>query len=269
MEQLPGTGQGAGGPGLPPGSVQRLHEARRPRGRVRPPRPWSQGGARDDCGGARATTGRSDELFRFRERADRYRDALSKPDWSARAVKSIRDGSTFSDIPFAGLDRARREQASSALQTWNAVARLRFPNARRQLRESMDELLRFIGLPLQAHGVEVVDTNQDGFAHIRATLSRPVDHLAPPGLRLRLRRPLRGCRGPDTQGAGAVRGVHSRAQAGRPPGPCVPPPPADPDLPDPVATALCAGAAHCPSSGPRRLPPPCAGNGTACPSCSS
>ena len=38
----------------------------------------------------------------------------------------------------------------------------------------MDELLRFIGLPLQAHGVEVVDANQDGLAHIRATLARPV-----------------------------------------------------------------------------------------------
>ena len=123
---------------------------------------------------ARATTGRSDELLRFLGRADRYRDALSRPDWSARAVKSIRDGSTFSDIPFGRLDRARRDQALSALQTWSAVVRLRFPNARRQLRESMDELLRFIGLPLRAHGVEVVDANQDGFAHIRATLSRPV-----------------------------------------------------------------------------------------------
>ena len=123
---------------------------------------------------ARATTGRSDELLRFLERADRYRETLAKPDWSARAAKSIRDGGTFSDIPFARLDRARRDQASSALQTWNSIARLRFPSARRQLGESMDELLRFVGLPLQANGLEVADTNQDGFAHIRATLSRPV-----------------------------------------------------------------------------------------------
>ena len=130
--------------------------------------------AQDMTAVARATTGRSDELLRFLERADGYRDALSKGGWSARAVKSIREGSTFLDIPFGTLDRARRDEASGALQTWNSVARLRFPNARRQLRESMDELLRFIGLPLQANGVEVVDTSQDGFAHIRATLARPV-----------------------------------------------------------------------------------------------
>ena len=123
---------------------------------------------------ARATTGRSDELLRFLERADRYRATLAKPDWCARAAKSIRDGGTFSDIPFARLDRARRDQASSALQIWNSMARLRFPSARRQLGESMDELLRFVGLPLQANGVEVADTNQDGFAHVRATLSRSV-----------------------------------------------------------------------------------------------
>ena len=208
---------------------------------------------------ARATTGRSDELLRFLERADRYRDTLSKPDWSARAAKSIRDGGTFSDIPFARLDRARRDQSSSALQTWNSMARLRFPSARRQLRESMDELLRFVGLPLQANGIEVVDTNQDGFAHIRATLSRPVTTLAPPSLWLRLRQWLRGYRGPDTQGAGAVRGVHPRAQTGRPSGPRLPPSRADPDLPDPVAASLRACEAHCPSSGPRRLPPPLRG----------
>jgi len=123
---------------------------------------------------ARATTGQSDELLRFLERADGYRDALSKRDWLVRALKSIREGRTFSGISFGALDRPRRGEASTALQIWNSIERLRFRNASRQLRDSLDELLRFIGLPLQADGVEVVDTDQDGLAHIRATLSRPV-----------------------------------------------------------------------------------------------
>ena len=38
----------------------------------------------------------------------------------------------------------------------------------------MDTLLRFVGLPLRANGVEVVDTTEEGFAHVRASLTRPV-----------------------------------------------------------------------------------------------
>ncbi len=123
---------------------------------------------------ARASTGSSVELDLFRKRADAYRDALTRRDWPSRAEKSIRQGNTFADIPFANIDRARREEASSALRTWHSAAGLRLPRARRDLVASMDELLRFVGLPLESGGVEVADATQDGFAHLRATLARPV-----------------------------------------------------------------------------------------------
>ena len=123
---------------------------------------------------ARATTGSSADLDLFLRRADGYREALGRRDWLAQVEDSIRRGSTFSEIAFGQLDRTRREEASSALRAWNSMTQLRFPSARRQLTESMEELLRFVGLPLQASGVEVADITEAGFAYIRATLTRPV-----------------------------------------------------------------------------------------------
>ena len=123
---------------------------------------------------ARATTGSSKDFELFLKRAEGYREALTKREWLARTVDSIRQGSTFLEIAFGQLDRKRRAEVCSALQAWDKMMRFRFPAARRELTESMEELLRFVGLPLQAGGVQVADTTEAGFAHLRATLSRPV-----------------------------------------------------------------------------------------------
>ena len=122
----------------------------------------------------RASTGSSEDLERFLKRADGYRDALSKRDWLPRLEASILDGGTFSEIAFGQLDRNRRDEAASAVRTWRSLTQLRFSSAHRVLMESLEELLRFIGLPLQEGGAQVADTMQPGFAHIRVTLSRPV-----------------------------------------------------------------------------------------------
>ena len=123
---------------------------------------------------ARASTGSSDNLALFLKRAGAYQNALSQRDWPAKAQECIRQGTKFSGIAFGQLDRARRQEASVALQKWCSIMRLRFPAARRGLTESMEQLLRFIGLPLQEGGIEIADTTQDGFAHVRATFTRAV-----------------------------------------------------------------------------------------------
>ena len=123
---------------------------------------------------ARASTGSSQELGVFLRRADEYRDALSKRDWLRRVEESIRSGNTFSGIAFGQIDLTRRDEATSVVRTWNSMTQLRLTRGRRGLKESMDELIRFIGLPLQEGGVKVEDTAQPGLAHIRAPLARPV-----------------------------------------------------------------------------------------------
>ena len=123
---------------------------------------------------ARATTGSSEGLELFLRRADGYRDALSKRDWRSRVEDSIRRGITLSEIAFGQLDRARRDEASSTVRTWHSMTQLRFSRAHRELTESMEELLRFVGLPLQAGGVDVVGDTETDFAHVRASLTRPV-----------------------------------------------------------------------------------------------
>ena len=122
----------------------------------------------------RATTGSSEDLDRFLKRADGYRETLRKPGWLARAEESIRQGGTFLEIAFGQLDRTRREEASNALRAWNSMMQIRFSHARRELTKSVEQLLRFLGLPLQAGGVHIVDTTEAGFAHVRVTLTRPV-----------------------------------------------------------------------------------------------
>ena len=122
----------------------------------------------------RASTGRSENLERFLQRADDYRDALSQKDWLARLEADILKGNTFAEIAFGQLDRNRREEAVRAVRTWHSLTQLRFTSAHRALKDSLEELLRFIGLPLQEGGVQVADTTQPGFAHVRVTLSRPV-----------------------------------------------------------------------------------------------
>ena len=219
---------------------------------------------------ARATTGSSDELRRFLQRADGYRDALSKRDWSARAETSIRDGSTFCGIPFrqnsiahAGIRlRARCRPGSS-------MARLRFPNAHRPLRESMDKLLRFVGLPLQAGGVEVVDTNQDGFAHIRATLARPVTTSPLPAFGSACAERYEVVVGQTRKEPAQFEEYIRGCKLGGSPGPCVPP---SPHSPRPNGSSgydilrVCGSPSFLwilPSSSTF------AGNETACPSCSN
>ena len=122
----------------------------------------------------RASTGSSEDLELFLKRAHGYRDARLTRDWLRRLEDSIRKGSTFSEIAFGQLDRNRRDEAASAVRTWHSLTQLRFPSAHRALKDSLEELLRFIGLPLQEGGVHVADTTQPGFAHVRVTLSRPV-----------------------------------------------------------------------------------------------
>lgn len=122
----------------------------------------------------RASTGSSEELERFLKRADGYRDALSKRNRFGRLEDSIQKGSTFSEIPFGQLDLNRRDEAASAVRVWHSLTQIRFADAHRALKDSLEELLRFIGLPLKEGGIRVEDTTQPGFAHIRVTLSRPV-----------------------------------------------------------------------------------------------
>ena len=122
----------------------------------------------------RASTGSSEELERFLKRADGHRDALSKRDCFRRLEDSIQKGSTFSEIPFGQLDRNRRNEAASAVRVWHSLIQARFSNAHRELKDSLEELLRFIGLPLREGVIQDADTTQRGFAHIRVTLSRPV-----------------------------------------------------------------------------------------------
>ena len=123
---------------------------------------------------ARASTGSSEALEHFLERADGYREALTKKGWRSQIEKGIREGSTVEGIAFGQLDARRRDEATSSLRIWSSLFGLRFPGARDELKRSMDTLLRFIGLPLKANGVEVVDTTEEGFAHVRASLTRPV-----------------------------------------------------------------------------------------------
>ena len=123
---------------------------------------------------ARASTGSSEALEHFLELADGYREALAGRGRLSQIEKSIRGGGTVAGIAFGQLDARRRGEAASGLQIWNSLFGLRFPGAHDQLNRSMDTLLRFIGLPLKANGVEVVDTTEEGFAHIRASFTRPV-----------------------------------------------------------------------------------------------
>ena len=122
----------------------------------------------------RATTGSSEDLDRFLVRADRYREALRKRDWLGRSIESIRQGSTFMEIAFGQLDRTRREEASDALRAWDELTRILFRQAGRELVKLMEVLLRFLGLPSRAGGIQVADSTEAGFAHVRATLTRPV-----------------------------------------------------------------------------------------------
>ena len=123
---------------------------------------------------ARASTGSSEALEHFLERADGYREALAGRGWLSQTEKSIRRGDTVAGIAFGQLDARRRDDATRGLRLWNSLFALRFPGARDELNRSMDTLLRFVGLPLKANGVEVVDTTEEGLAHIRASLTRPV-----------------------------------------------------------------------------------------------
>ena len=123
---------------------------------------------------ARASTGSSQELELFLQRADGYRGALSKPEWLPQVEESIRNGNTFSEIAFGQLDLPRRDEAIRAVRTWNSMTKLRFTKTRRELKESMEDLLRFIGLPLQEGGIQIADTTQPGLTHIHASLARSV-----------------------------------------------------------------------------------------------
>ncbi len=122
----------------------------------------------------RASTGSSNDLELFLERARGYRNALSTKKEFQKLVESIEKGNTYLNIPFGSLDRVRRDEAASALKIWNSLTNLQYSKAHSELKNSLEELLRFIGLPLKKGGIEVADTTQSGFAHIRVTLFSPV-----------------------------------------------------------------------------------------------
>ena len=123
---------------------------------------------------ARASIGSSQNFERFLENADGYRGTLTGRNWLTQIEGNIRDGSTVAGIAFGQLDRARRDDAASGLKAWHSLVNLRFPAAHGELRSSMHELLSFIGLPVAVGGINVADTTEAGFAHIRASLTRPV-----------------------------------------------------------------------------------------------
>ena len=123
---------------------------------------------------ARTSTGSSQELELFLKRAEGYRSALSKREWLLEIEESVQKRSTFSGIPFGQLDRTRRAEVIRVLGAWSSITQLRFTKDCRQLMEVMEQLLHFIGLPLRERGIQVADTTQPGFAHIRGSLARPV-----------------------------------------------------------------------------------------------
>ena len=123
---------------------------------------------------ARASLGRSESLERFLRRADGYREALTGRGGLARIESSIRGGDTVAGIAFGQLDRTRRDEAAVSLGAWHSLTGLRLPAAHDELRGLMDRLLRFVGLPVANAGVDVRDTTEAGFAHIRATFTRPI-----------------------------------------------------------------------------------------------
>ena len=123
---------------------------------------------------ARTSTGSSQELELFLKRAEGYRNALSKRDWFLQIEENVQKCSTFSGIPFGQFDRTWRDETIRVLGAWHSITQLRFTKDRRQLMEAMEQLLHFIGLPLLERGIQVADTTQPGFAHIRGSLARPV-----------------------------------------------------------------------------------------------
>ena len=123
---------------------------------------------------ARASLGRSENLDRFLHRADGYRQALTGRGWLPRIKSSIHGGDTVVGIAFGQLDRTRRDEAAASLVDWHSLTGLRLPAAHGELRGLMDRLLRFVGLPVSDAGVDVRDTAEAGFAHVRANLARPV-----------------------------------------------------------------------------------------------
>ena len=123
---------------------------------------------------ARASLGRSESLERFLHRADGYREAPTGRGWLPRIENSIRGGDTVAGIAFGQLDRTRRDEAAASLVDWHSLTSLRLPAAHGELRGLMDRLLRFVGLPVSDAGVDVRDTAEAGFAHVRANLARPV-----------------------------------------------------------------------------------------------
>ena len=122
----------------------------------------------------RASIGSNASLAHFLTKADGYREALTGKRWLPQIERDIAEGSTVAGIAFGQLDRTRRSEAASGLRTWNCLFRLRFPGARDELKNSMGELLRFIGLPIADRGVHVADITEAGFAHVRVDLARPV-----------------------------------------------------------------------------------------------
>lgn len=122
----------------------------------------------------RASTGSSDRFDLFLDRIDGYRKALSRRDGLPRLEANIRKGNTFAGIAFGQLDRNRRTEAANAVRAWHFLTQNSFSGAPRALRESLEKILRFIDLPLQEGGIQVADTTQSGFAHVRVTLSRPI-----------------------------------------------------------------------------------------------
>ena len=123
---------------------------------------------------ARALIGSSENLDRFLKRADEYREILTGRRWLPQIQEKIREGNTVAGIPFGQLDNTRRDEAASGLKAWHSLASLRFSSDHDELKRLMDELLRFVGLPLVPGGVDVADTTEDGFAHVRVKLARPI-----------------------------------------------------------------------------------------------
>ena len=123
---------------------------------------------------ARASIGSSESLKRFLERTDEYREVLTGRRWLSQIQENIREGNTVAGIPFGQLDNARRDEAISSLKAWHSLTSLRLSSAHDKLERLMDALLRFVGLPLVRGGIDVADTTEDGFAHVRIKLARSI-----------------------------------------------------------------------------------------------
>ena len=100
----------------------------------------------------------SEHLQHFLTFAQQHREALRRG--STQYIEPIRNGENVLGIPFAQIDRARREEAMSVLNSWTGLSD---PSA-------VEEVCQFIGLPLVKGNARLGRQSGDGLLHVSIRL---------------------------------------------------------------------------------------------------